>query len=153
MTTVAAPVGPKIAMLRTRPVDPGCEDNRLICLRPSAFEPAGRHEKLAAFGMNGEPRPYNAVARYETAKDWAMHIFGFLLILTLAFSASAPALAQSGVNPAVQAACRGDAQRFCRGIQPGEGRIGKCLKEHIAEVSPGCLEAVKASRQGAHPPR
>jgi len=104
--------------------------------------------------MDGEPRPYNAVARHETAKDLAMHILRLLLISILTFSASSAALAQKqGANQAVQAACRGDAQRLCQGVQPGGGRMGQCLKARINEVSPGCLEAVRASRQGGNSPR
>lgn len=80
-----------------------------------------------------------------------MHILRLLLIPILAFSASSAALAQKqGANPAVKAACRGDAQRLCQGVQPGGGRIGQCLKARMSEISPGCLEAVKASRQGGN---
>ena len=82
-----------------------------------------------------------------------MHILRLLLIPMLAVCASSAAFAQAGGNPAVQAACRGDAQRLCRGVQSGGGRIGECLKARINEVSPGCLEAVKASRQGGNIPR
>ena len=55
-------------------------------------------------------------------------------------------------NPAVQQACRGDVQRLCSGVQPGGGRIAKCLREHVQQVSPQCLEAAKASK-GAQAPR
>jgi hypothetical protein len=37
-------------------------------------------------------------------------------------------------------ACAADIERFCKGIQPGEGRIARCLKEHVEEVSPQCRE-------------
>jgi hypothetical protein len=81
-----------------------------------------------------------------------MRILRFLIIPALAICASTPALAQAKGNPAVRAACRGDVQRLCHGVQSGGGRIGECLKARMSEVSPGCLEAVRASRQGGGPP-
>lgn len=82
-----------------------------------------------------------------------MRMLRLILVPMLALCASTPAFAQAGSNPAVQAACRADAQRLCHGVQPGDGRIGQCLRARINEVSPGCLEAVRASRQGGHPAR
>jgi hypothetical protein len=43
-------------------------------------------------------------------------------------------------------ACRADVELHCKGVEPGEGRIKDCLKEHHAELSEGCKakgEAVK----------
>ncbi len=39
-------------------------------------------------------------------------------------------------------ACKGDVDAFCRDIQPGGGRIVKCLKMHVSELSPSCKEAI-----------
>ena len=36
--------------------------------------------------------------------------------------------------------CAADTDKFCKGIQPGEGRIAKCLNEHIEEISLACRE-------------
>ena len=36
-----------------------------------------------------------------------------------------------------------DADKFCLDLQPGEGRIVHCIKEHEAEVSETCLTALK----------
>lgn len=41
------------------------------------------------------------------------------------------------------AACRGDAQKLCAGIKPGGGRIIECLKQHEADVSPGCASELR----------
>ena len=69
-----------------------------------------------------------------------------------AVALSPAAMAQGTPNPAVQAACHGDVQRFCTGVQPGGGRIGQCLKAHARELSPGCVDAVRASRRAQQPP-
>ena len=35
-------------------------------------------------------------------------------------------------------ACKGDAEKFCKGIAAGKGRIISCLKSHDAELSDAC---------------
>jgi hypothetical protein len=40
-------------------------------------------------------------------------------------------------------ACQGDAEKLCPGIEPGEGRILKCLMEHKEELSEGCKNSLK----------
>ena len=39
--------------------------------------------------------------------------------------------------------CANDIEKFCKGVQEGEGRIAKCLGEHAPEVSAPCLEQVE----------
>jgi len=34
--------------------------------------------------------------------------------------------------------CKADREKFCKDVQPGEGRIVKCLKEHEAELTAEC---------------
>jgi hypothetical protein len=38
----------------------------------------------------------------------------------------------------VKAECKADAQKFCKGIRPGGGRILACLKSHQSELAPAC---------------
>jgi golgi apparatus protein 1 len=40
----------------------------------------------------------------------------------------------------VEKACSGDAQKFCKEVEPGQGRIMKCLMQHKAEVSQECRD-------------
>jgi cysteine rich repeat protein len=39
--------------------------------------------------------------------------------------------------------CQGDAQKFCKGVKPGEGRVLDCLKQHQGELSQACGARVK----------
>jgi len=43
--------------------------------------------------------------------------------------------------------CAVDTEKFCKGIQPGEGRMAKCLNEHIQEISPACREKVSGLKK------
>lgn len=49
-------------------------------------------------------------------------------------------------------ACMADAQTFCRGIQPGGGRIRDCLEDHYKEISDGCYAALKRMSENPMPP-
>ncbi len=42
----------------------------------------------------------------------------------------------------------GDSQKFCKGIQPGGGRIIDCLIDHQKDLSDACYEVLK-KRQDA----
>ena len=35
-------------------------------------------------------------------------------------------------------ACKDDAQKLCKGMKPGGGKILQCLKQHEDELSPSC---------------
>ena len=51
------------------------------------------------------------------------------------------------ISAAVQAACASDVQSLCSGVQRGGGRIIACLKQHQAQVSDGCKQAVTNAMQ------
>lgn len=40
-------------------------------------------------------------------------------------------------------ACQSDAAQFCRGVQPGGGRIVDCLISHQQDISEACYQALK----------
>ena len=56
-----------------------------------------------------------------------------VLCLTLAGAVSADE--KRGDRP-----CTADAEKLCKGVEKGEGRVKKCLKEHESEVSAACKE-------------
>ena len=39
---------------------------------------------------------------------------------------------------ATKGACVADIKEKCAGVEPGQGRIGACVKEHLAELSQPC---------------
>ena len=77
---------------------------------------------------------------------------GLGLATALMTAAAAPAAAQAAMGKQVREACQADYKALCDGIQPGGGRILKCLEEHKEQVSKECisaLEQAKAARSGA----
>jgi hypothetical protein len=44
--------------------------------------------------------------------------------------------------------CAQALQRFCYGVQPGEGRLIRCLLSHRGRLSPACMSRVAAARPG-----
>lgn len=51
----------------------------------------------------------------------------------------------------VAAACKADAEKFCAEVQPGRGRIARCLRHHGAQLSEGCRDAAKSGKKGPPP--
>jgi hypothetical protein len=52
----------------------------------------------------------------------------------LGLSLTTPAFAEDAAGKA----CGADYQKFCAGVQAGEGRIGRCLMQHHQELSSAC---------------
>src|SRR5207253_8113867 len=50
----------------------------------------------------------------------------------------------------VREECKADAEKFCKGIAPGGGRIRSCLKSRQAELQPAC--AAEFKRAGSRRP-
>lgn len=44
-------------------------------------------------------------------------------------------------------ACKADAEKLCKDVQPGGGKMIECLKQHQADLSPACSSNMKAVRQ------
>ena len=58
--------------------------------------------------------------------------------LTMAVNVSA----QPTVRPCVE-----DAEKLCKGIQAGQGRLAQCLKEHSNQLSPACKANIAEAKE------
>jgi hypothetical protein len=66
----------------------------------------------------------------------------FLALLLSAGLLSSAAMAQT-----VMQACGPDVQHLCGKVEPGDNRIKKCMKNHMREVSPTCLQALLNAKE------
>jgi hypothetical protein len=53
------------------------------------------------------------------------------------------------LGQAAQHPCMDDAKKLCPGVEPGEGRIAACLKEHQDQMSASCKARIAEFREGA----
>lgn len=65
----------------------------------------------------------------------------FRFVTALVFVGALSSL--SGLAGAQDSACTADMQKFCANIEPGAGRVSKCLGEHSQELSAGCRDQIK----------
>ena len=69
------------------------------------------------------------------------------IVFTALLACATAAFAKDeGPDPA--AACKADFERLCKGVQPGDGRIMKCMMDNKSHVSPACAAAMKEKEQG-----
>jgi hypothetical protein len=47
----------------------------------------------------------------------------------------------------IRRSCGADVRTYCRGVEPGGGRIIRCLRENAANLSPGCQDALASLRR------
>jgi hypothetical protein len=66
------------------------------------------------------------------------------IVVTLAMF---PLLEGFGGESPHPGACKADVERLCKGVKPGGGRIIRCVKEHEADLSTECKEAMAEARQ------
>ncbi len=68
---------------------------------------------------------------------------GFPILAALVFLQPGPVRAQElGIGT-----CKADAEKLCKDVQPGDGRMARCLKQHEGSVSPACKNAMLQARQ------
>ncbi len=60
----------------------------------------------------------------------------------LALSSTYALAADPAAGPRPREACKADVATLCPGVQPGDGRVGACMKEHAAQLSDGCKAAM-----------
>jgi Cysteine rich repeat len=68
--------------------------------------------------------------------------------LIAASLAASPARAQELAD--LRTYCMSDIERLCKGIEPGGGRILKCLKAHKKEMTVGCAQALQKLKARRH---
>jgi uncharacterized protein (DUF2141 family) len=64
---------------------------------------------------------------------------GSLGVIALFLLVPAEAVAQQGV---AHSACEGELGQVCTGVQPGQGRVMACVKEHFGQLSASCQNAL-----------
>lgn len=78
----------------------------------------------------------------QPARPWRLGMVRLLLALCGApFAPASQAQSPTGDRAAAQAAvraCRADVARVCKGVQPGQGRVLACLREHREALSEDC---------------
>lgn len=68
---------------------------------------------------------------------------GFVLLACEQQTTSQPGSAgtpQETAKPSEYAVCNNDLAKLCPNVQPGEGRLVACLKDHKEEVSQPCRD-------------
>ncbi len=61
-----------------------------------------------------------------------------LSLLTVLFAVNTGFAAEPALMKEFHSSCRPDVEKFCKGVQPGEGRIAQCLKENEKDLSSSC---------------
>jgi len=69
---------------------------------------------------------------------------GSMVVFALMFSGTAGAAPAEGKR---QGPCSDDVAKFCKDVQPGGGRIARCLKQHEQELSPACKQHAAEVKQ------
>jgi hypothetical protein len=93
--------------------------------------------------MSNEPRDFPAIFRSIFANGSGPFLRA-AIVLVILVGAMSLAFAQDGRNAARQA-CAADYKQFCAGIRPGEGRIRKCMSDHLSKLSEACRQAMNAT--------
>lgn len=68
-----------------------------------------------------------------------------LAISALVLLLGSSAVAQEGPTKA----CAADIKKFCGDVQPGEGRVAACVKEHFNELTKPCQDRLATTAAGA----
>jgi hypothetical protein len=67
----------------------------------------------------------------------------------LAISVALLLFGSNAVAQGAARACVADIKKVCAGVEPGEGRIAGCVKEHVADLSAPCQNLLTATAAAA----
>ncbi len=67
---------------------------------------------------------------------------GSALRYALAVLVAVGVIAAAERTSSAKGPCADDIQKYCKDVKSGKGKIGQCLKEHEADLSPACKERV-----------
>jgi len=70
-----------------------------------------------------------------------------ICVACLSFALLGPTAVYAAPSAAVRAACHGDAMKFCSAVVSDDEARRACMKNHAAELSAACREAVTAQRR------
>ncbi|HXY54775.1 MAG TPA: cysteine rich repeat-containing protein [Nitrospirota bacterium] len=77
------------------------------------------------------------MAHSHAIRNSGIALFISIAVILCMGIAAAPAKAEQEQGP-----CAGDLQKFCKGVEPGGGRIAACFKEHEKDLSPACKRQI-----------
>ena len=100
--------------------------SRIRCLRDNAANlSSGCQEALAAVAPGGAAEPGAGMAAPPPA-----------------FERPARPVSPREALFRLRMSCGGDVRTYCRGVQPGGGRVIGCLRENAASLSAACQDAL-----------
>jgi len=70
----------------------------------------------------------------------------FIVSLSLVFCAFG-AMAADAAGDGKMGACKSDFEKLCPGVQPGDGHVKACFKEHKDKLSSECKKELAAQRK------
>ena len=71
-------------------------------------------------------------------------------VMLVSAAAAALLVAGSGTGRAADSACLADAERYCKGIPYGEGRVLTCLQTRWSELSSACQQDIQQVQNRAN---
>jgi Cysteine rich repeat len=71
---------------------------------------------------------------------------GIAALAAAAFAQNLPPEANAPAVKAAQAACSADIQKFCANVEPGGGRIVRCLVSNASQLSAGCKSSMLSAK-------
>ena len=69
------------------------------------------------------------------------------IVLTAALLCGSTAVYAQEMTAAQRNACMGDYEKYCKGVEPGGGRIIACLAKESDKLTPACKKVLAAAEK------